>query len=144
MSNMPLPFQNAQEIKNCAKHFSVNTNDSKFDDVRQIILDAAKEREVYFITNNPINDNNYIQGGASHTVIGMEYGDWKYGSQLSISFNGIRYRKKENGIWSDWQYIEKNGNVASIVTNFNNLTTNGTYSYGGQDITNKPARFWVN
>lgn len=38
------------------EHFSVNTNDSKFDDVRQIIQDAAKDLQVYCITNYPVND----------------------------------------------------------------------------------------
>ncbi len=58
---------------NCLKKFNVHVSDSKFDTVEQIIGSELKEREMYCITNHPIDDGNYIQKGASHTVLGMQY-----------------------------------------------------------------------
>jgi len=124
------------------KRFAVNTNDSKFDDVKQIIGDEAKDLVPYLITNYPINDSNFIHGGAAHTVLGMQYGDMQYGSQLSISFKKMKYRTLNNGIWLEWQTIGgEHGNVGDFTNNFNNLIQEGTYAYGGQDYTNKPAGF---
>lgn len=130
-----------EEIEKYIVHFSVSTNDSKFDDVRQIIQDVAKDLQAYCITNYPLNDGNFIHNGAAHVVVGMQYGEMKYGSQLSISLNGMKYRILNNGIWSEWQSIGKTGNVASLITDFNSLIESGVYSYGGQNLANKPARF---
>ena len=80
-------------------------NDSDFDDVRQIQGLELKDREIYCITNTPINDGLYIQGGATHTVFGMEYGNFEYGSQISFGYNGIRHRAKSRGVWSPWQSL---------------------------------------
>lgn len=122
------------------KHFSVSTNDSKFDNVSDIIGNNLKEREMYCITNNPLSDGNYIQGGRTHTVLGMEYGDHGYGFQLSMSHNNIKYRKLKSGTWSEWQDIDQGtGLVYKLVTDFNNLVAPGCYAYGGQQLTNKPS-----
>lgn len=125
------------------KTFTVNTNDNKFNDVRQIIGDEAKDLVPYLITNYPLNDGNFIHNGAAHTILGMQYGDFKYGSQLSLSLNGIKFRTLFNEEWNEWQNIGKTGNVFDLVTDFNNLVIPGTYIYGGQTITNQPNNFGI-
>ena len=75
----------------------------------------------------------------------MQYGNFAYGSQLSISFNSIKYRRLNNSVWSEWQTVGGNhGNVGDFTNDFNKLAIEGTYAYGGQDLANKPARFWDN
>lgn len=90
------------EERKYLKNISVHTNDNKFDNVSQIISDL-KDYEAYCITNHPIEDGVYIQNGASHTVLGMQYGELKYGSQLSFGLNGMKFRTQNNGTWSAWQ-----------------------------------------
>lgn len=90
------------EERSYLKNISVHVNDNKFDDVSQIINDL-KDYEAYCITNHPVEDGNYVQNGASHTVLGMQYADLKYGSQLSFGLNGIKFRTQNNGVWSAWQ-----------------------------------------
>lgn len=86
---------------------SIRTNDSNFDNIASVIPGIAVDRRMYMVTNNPVTDDNYIQQGASHTIIGMEYSDHDWGSQISFSFNGIKYRKKDNGAWYPWERISK-------------------------------------
>lgn len=88
---------------NYIKNFKVNVKDSEFDDVKQIIGNKLKDKEMYCITNVPLTDGSYIQEGASHTVLGMEYNNLQYGSQLSLGFNGIKFRTKSKGVWGDWE-----------------------------------------
>lgn len=89
-------------------NYIVSTNDSKFDDVKTIIGDDYQDGKPYLITNNPVSDNNYIQNGARHTVLGMEYENQSYGQQTSFSLEGIRYRSKFAGVWKDWQCLTQN------------------------------------
>lgn len=102
-----LPFV-WQLKKDKLTNYIVSTNDSKFDDVKTIIGDDYQDGKPYLITNNPVSDNNYIQGGARHTVLGMEYGNKSYGQQTSFSLAGIRYRSEFAGVWEDWQCLTQN------------------------------------
>lgn len=95
-------------IRNRLENYFVNTNDSKFDDVSQIIGDAYEDGKAYLITNSPISDNNYIQLGVKHTVLGMQYANKNYGQQISFSLSGIKFRTKFNGVWSQWQSLTQN------------------------------------
>lgn len=52
----------------------------------------------------------------------MQYGNLAYGSQLSMSFSGLKYRVLDNGNWGEWQTIGgEHGNVGDFTNNFNNL-----------------------
>lgn len=123
------------------KQFSVSTNDSKFDNVAEIIGDNLKQKEMYCITNNPINDGNYIQRGGTHTVLGMEYisSSKRYGFQVSMGTINVKYRNLTNNIWSNWKdIIQGTGVVNTLVNDFNDLIIPGNYAYGGQNLANKP------
>lgn len=102
------------ETNNKIHNYSVVTNDSKFDDVSQIIGNDFQEKKVYVITNEPVNDGNYIQSGSTHTVIGSERLNQQYGYQLSLSYNGIKFRTKYANVWSDWEDIPSNPERANI------------------------------
>lgn len=93
------------EINNKMHNYLAKTNDSKFDDVSQIIGNDFQEKKVYVITNEPVNDGNYIQNGSTHTVIGSERTNQQYGYQLSLSYNGIKFRTKFDNVWNSWEDI---------------------------------------
>lgn len=95
-------------VENKLENYFVNTNDSKFDDVSQIIGDDYEDGKPYLITNAPINDGNFVQLGVRHTVLGMQYAEKKYGQQISLSLSGIKFRTKFNGVWSQWQSLTQN------------------------------------
>ena len=61
--------------------------------------------KAYLIRNKPIGDGNYIQNGRRHTVFGMEYDNQAYGFQVSFGANQILHRKKESGVWGNWQRL---------------------------------------
>lgn len=89
------------EDGNHLKIYNVHVSDSKFDNVKQIA--DIKDGEFYCITNAPLTDGYFIQEGVSHTVLGMQYGNFEYGYQMSISCRGMKSRTKYNNVWSEWQ-----------------------------------------
>lgn len=104
---------NTEELLKKIENYFVETNDSKFDDVSQIIGDDFQPFKVYIITNSPASDGNYIQSGATHTVIGIETADRLYGYQLSLSYGGIKFREKFYGKWTTWREIRKTENIVT-------------------------------
>lgn len=104
-------------VGNKVENYFVNTNDSKFDDVSQIIGDGYKDGKAYLITNSPVSDNNYIQSGSTHTVIGMQYANKSYGQQISLSIAGVKFRTQENGVWSNWQCLTRDSVSFPILLN---------------------------
>lgn len=89
------------EDGNHLKIYNVHVSDSKFDNVKQIA--DIKDGEFYCITNAPLTDDYFIQDGVSHTILGMQYGNFEYGYQMSISCRGMKTRTKYNNVWSEWQ-----------------------------------------
>ena len=89
------------EDGNHLKILNVHVSDSKFDNVKQIA--DIKDGEFYCITNAPLTDNYFIQDGVMHTILGMQYGNFEYGYQMSISCRGKKSRTKYNNVWSEWQ-----------------------------------------
>lgn len=104
-------------IRNKLQNYFVNTNDSKFDDVSQIIGDDYEDGKPYLITNAPINDGNFVQLGARHTVLGMQYGNKSYGQQISFSFEGVKFRTKNNNVWGQWQCLTRDSVSFPILLN---------------------------
>lgn len=104
-------------VENKLENYFVNTNDSKFDDVSQIIGDDYEDGKPYLITNSPINDGNFIQFGAKHTVIGMQYANKSYGQQISLGITGVKFRTQENGVWSNWQCLTRDSVSFPILLN---------------------------
>ena len=104
-------------VENKLENYFVKTNDSKFDDVSQIIGDGYKDGKAYLITNSPVSDNNYIQSGCTHTVIGMQYGNKSYGQQISFGLTGVKFRTQENGVWSNWQCLTRDSVSFPILLN---------------------------
>ena len=98
-------FDKFLNVERITENYYVQVYDSKFDDVSQIIGDGFQENKVYIITNEPLNDNNFIQSGSTHTIIGSERFNQKYGYQLSLSYGGIKFRTKFNNVWRSWQTI---------------------------------------
>ncbi len=60
---------------------------------------------IYMFTQVPKTGQPYIQGGGSHIVIGMEYGNHKYGNQLSLGASAKR-RALQDGAWYEWETIQ--------------------------------------
>lgn len=104
-------------IRNKLQNYFVNTNDSKFDDVSQIIGDDYEDGKPYLITNAPINDGNFVQLGVRHTVLGMQYAEKKYGQQISLSLSGIKFRTKNNNVWGQWQCLTRDSVSFPILLN---------------------------
>lgn len=102
---IPLYEQQQNAISSKLENYLVKTNDNKFNDVKQILGDDYEDRKAYLITNYPLGDSQYIQGGGTHTVLGMEYDSQKYGYQVSYGIDKILYRKKRNNVWSEWTNI---------------------------------------
>ena len=103
---IPLYEQQQNAISSKLENYIVSTNDSKFNDVKQIIgNDNYTDGKPYLITNTPAEDSNYIQNGRKHTVLGMEYDGQKYGYQILYGTQKILYRTKNNNVWSDWTNI---------------------------------------
>lgn len=65
----------------------------------------VNEKKPYIFTNNPISDGQYVQGGYTHLVIGMEYDSHRYGVQVSIGGKGILYRNLDAGNWGQWRTV---------------------------------------
>lgn len=96
-------------IGNKLENYFVNTNDSKFDDVKEIIgNDNYTDGKPYLITNAPTGGSNYIQNGRRHTILGLEYDNQNFGFQVSYGTQKILYRTKENNVWSQWQSLTQN------------------------------------
>lgn len=104
-------------IRNKLQNYFVNTNDSKFDDVSQIIGDDYEDGKPYLITNAPINDGNFVQLGVRHTVLGMQYGNKSYGQQISFSIAGVKFRTKNNNVWGQWQCLTRDSVSFPILLN---------------------------
>ena len=71
--------------------------------------EIAKEYNIapyrtYITSVRPVNDpsGNYILGGGSYTLSGMEYDDHNYGYQIATGIVGQIYRILANGIWGEW------------------------------------------
>ena len=65
-------------------------------------------RITYITTIYPANDpdKNYLFGGGSYTLIGMEYENHKYGYQFATcggNLPGTKHRALNKGIWSNWE-----------------------------------------
>lgn len=59
----------------------------------------------YIASNRPANDEIYLFGGGSYTIIGMEYGNSLYGYQMAIGIGAIKKRDLSNGIWTQWKTV---------------------------------------
>lgn len=106
---IPLYEQQQNAVSSKLENYIVTTNDSKFNDVKQIIgNDKYTDGKPYLITNTPTADSNYIQSGRRHTILGLEYDGQKYGYQVSYGTQKILYRTKNNNVWSEWQYLTPN------------------------------------
>lgn len=44
-------------------------------------------------------------GGGIQCIFGYKYGSDKYGFQLLMKYTGLKWRRKYNGVWSDWALI---------------------------------------
>lgn len=120
--------KNGREVR--ADIYTQRTNDSNLSDVKGSILGSAyQDLRPYIITNAPITDDNYIHGGCSHTVYGMEYGNQQYGSQLSIGLNKMKIRQKWQGNWDKWEDVHTIKNIP-IDANFDDYMANGIYVCG--------------
>lgn len=104
--------------------------------------DTLEDRRMYCITNYPLTDGNYIQNGAAHTLLGMQYGNLKYGSQLDFGLNQVKYRRLVDGTWQGWETLSNLVRNADEYSNFNNMKVSGIYKFGGTNITNKPTQAW--
>lgn len=60
---------------------------------------------IYAFVQVPKTGKPYIQGGGSHIVIGMEYGNHKYGNQLSLGAS-VKRRTLQDGSWYEWETIQ--------------------------------------
>lgn len=100
------------------------TNDNKFNDVTQIIGDKFEAGKVYCITNAPATDGNYIQGGYTHTVLGMETPGRQYGYQLSLTYRDMMFRIKSAGTWGNWLRIPRLDTGGGLTVE-NNIVANG-------------------
>lgn len=110
--------------------YYVITNDSKFDDVSQIIGEDYQDDKVYAITNSPISDENYIQNGSTHTVLGCERVNKQYGYQLSLSYNDMMFRTKFDGVWGFWSKVKKDNYIQTGVEFETGRYIDGEKEYG--------------
>lgn len=112
-------------------------------------------RITYITTICPANDpdKNYLFGGGSYTLIGMEYENHKYGYQFATcggNLPGTKHRALNKGIWSNWETYVTNTDLDTRlptyyslngVTKIKNLPY-GIYNLGNSDIlklTDKPS-----
>lgn len=102
---IPLYKQQQNVFSNKLENYIVSVQDSKFDDIKQIIGNDYKDCKPYLITNSPTGDSSYIQNGRKHTVLGMEYDYQKFGYQVSFGTQKILYRNKNNNLWSEWKSL---------------------------------------
>lgn len=66
---------------------------------------SVPDRCTYMFTQYPQNDSDYIHEGASYFVIGMEYGNHRYGSQYTFGSMRIKYRYLQDGVWDEWKTV---------------------------------------
>ena len=119
-------------------NFHAATNDSKFDDVTQIIGNSYKDGYMYVISNEPVNDNNYIQQGCSHTVIGCERDNRKYGWQVSFSYAKFaKIRQKWEGKWEPWRVLGGGPVIAEGVPKDRSVLTGNPWTNIKVPITTK-------
>lgn len=59
--------------------------------------------KVYITSNRPINDGNFLFGGGSYSIMGMEYANHQYGYQYAMGSYKSMYRTLAYGIWQDWK-----------------------------------------
>lgn len=67
-----------------------------------------------------LSDGSYLMGGASYSLIGMEYGEHKYGYQMAIGIyhsTGVKIRFLSNGTWSDWYRLTTSSDLANYFKN---------------------------
>lgn len=92
-------------------------------------------RITYITTICPANDpdKNYLFGGGSYTLIGMEYENHKYGYQFATcggNLPGTKHRALNKGIWSNWETYVTNTDLQTAIATGNtvrqcvNATTN--------------------
>lgn len=64
----------------------------------------------------PVYDpsGDYVLGGGSYTLSGMEYDDHRYGYQKASSFVGQKYRMLTNGVWGEWESFVLNSDLGYI------------------------------
>ena len=105
-------------------------------------------RITYITTIYPANDpdKNYLFGGGSYTLIGMEYENHKYGYQFATcggNLPGTKHRALNKGIWSNWETYVTNTDLGNATFWFPTFVlgwdsyTNGTHQLT-QSIANKP------
>lgn len=80
-----------------------NLKDSEIGDIAR--SKNVGDRQTYITSNAPIDSENYLFGGTSYTIIGMEYGDHQYGYQFALGVKGIKYRNKNQNVWNDWKSL---------------------------------------
>ena len=66
---------------------------------------SVPDRCMYMFTQYPQNDSDYIHEGASYFVIGMEYGNHRYGSQYTFGSMKIKYRYLQDWVWDKWKTV---------------------------------------
>lgn len=88
--------------------------------------EIAKEYNIapyrtYITSVRPVYDpsGDYVLGGASYTLSGMEYDDHNYGYQKVSSFVGQKYRMLTNGVWGEWESFVLNSNLGHVDVTMN-------------------------
>ena len=76
-------------------------------DIQKIATDwNIPEHDIYMCCQVPVTGRPYIHGGGSYFVIGMEYGNHRYGSQYTFGSNAIKFRNLQDGVWGEWKTVE--------------------------------------
>lgn len=71
--------------------------------------------KVYITSNRPINDGNFLFGGGSYSIMGMEYGNHQHGYQYTMGSYKSMYRTLAYGIWQDWKTIITDENLMNSL-----------------------------
>lgn len=71
--------------------------------------------KTYIFTQVPSTGESYLQNGGSHTVIGMEYQNHKYGFQMSVGSAGIKCRSLIENVWGNWRNFLTNGYLDPVL-----------------------------
>ncbi|RKI44296.1 hypothetical protein D7V86_03395 [bacterium D16-51] len=96
-----------------------NIYESELDTIAQDL--NVTDNKPYILSIHPkvIAEGDYLQNGGSHVVLGIEYGNYSFGSQYSFGSSGIKKRHKEYGSnsWSEWISPFNSENLSEDIVN---------------------------
>lgn len=78
--------------------------------------------KAYIAVMLPIAEEPFLQAGGSHVVLGMEYGNHKWGFQISFGYS-VKHRTLSNGIWQDWMQTAFNTETTNQYTKIGRIVT---------------------